>query len=142
MASATDGHPKTPCRALDCLLVDDDPLIRLCVKTMVVTAGHRVTSAGDGEEALGILSARRFDVVISDIRMPNLDGWGLFEHVRRCSPETDVILMTAYATVPDALTALSRGACEYLPKPVDADELTAQLQEISDRRCKRTETKM
>lgn len=132
---ASDPNPAF--RSLDCLLVDDDPLIRLCVETMVLTAGHRVTSARDGEEAVGILAGHRFDVVISDIRMPNLDGWGLFEHLRHSSPETDVILMTAYATVPDAIKALSRGACEYFPKPLDADQLTSQLQQVSERRAKR-----
>jgi DNA-binding NtrC family response regulator len=109
---------------------------------MVLTAGHRVTSAGDGAEALGMLSAHHFDLLISDIRMPNLDGWGLFERVRLLAPDTDVILMTAYATAPDAIKALKHGACEYLPKPLDADELTSHLQQISDRRAKRTETEI
>jgi DNA-binding NtrC family response regulator len=122
-------------QSLDCLLVDDDPLIRLCLETMVRTAGHLATSARDGAEAVSILSTHRFDLLISDIRMPNLDGWGLFEHVRRSSPETDVILMTAYPTVPDAMKAMARGACEYLPKPFDADDLTSQLRCISERRA-------
>src|SRR2546423_5786200 len=87
--------------ALDCLVVDDDPLIRLCVETMVRAAGHLVTSAGDGARAVELLDAHRFDVVISDIRMPKLDGWRLFQHVRRTAPDTAVILMTAYSTVPD-----------------------------------------
>jgi DNA-binding NtrC family response regulator len=124
--------------SLDCLLVDDDPLILLCLETMVRTAGHRVTSAGDGAEAVGILSTHRFDVVISDIRMPKLDGWGLVEQIRRSSPDTDVILMSAYATVPDATRALTLGAFEYLSKPVDAGELTMHLQKISQRRAGKT----
>ena len=129
--------PATNARSgtLDCLLVDDDPLIRLCIEMMVRTAGHLVTSAGDGAEAVSMLATHRFDVVISDIRMPKLDGWRLFEHVRKTSPKTDVILMTAYATVPDAVNALALGACEYLPKPVDGDDLTSHLQRISERRA-------
>ena len=123
-----------PVTGLDCLLVDDDPLIRLCVETMVRTAGHRVTSATDGAAAVAILATHSFDVVISDIRMPNLDGWGLFQHLRQSSPDTDVILMTAYATVPDAMTAMNLGAVEYLPKPVDSDELNSHLLVISARR--------
>jgi DNA-binding NtrC family response regulator len=139
MGSVMGNELRDSFHALDCLLVDDDPLIRLCVKTMVVAAGHRVTSAGDGDAAIDILSSHRFDVVISDVRMPNLDGWGLIEHVRRSAPDTDVILMTAYATVPDAMRAFMRGACEYLRKPLDAEELTAHLQQISERRAKRAE---
>jgi DNA-binding NtrC family response regulator len=63
---------------------------------------------------------------------------GLFDHVQHACPETDVILMTAYATVPDATKALTLGACEYLHKPVDADELTSHLQQISRRRAGKT----
>ena len=125
---------------LDCLVVDDDPLIRLCLETMVRTAGHQVTSAGDGAAAVVLLNDHTFDVVISDIRMPKLDGWGLFAHVRLSSPDTDVILMTAYATVPDATKALSLGACEYIPKPVHAEDLTSHLEQISDRRAEKRAT--
>jgi DNA-binding NtrC family response regulator len=131
----TDGF-----HSLECLLVDDDSLIRLCLETMVRAAGHVVTSAGDGAEAVGILSLHRFDLVISDIRMPNLDGWRLFEYVRQSCPGTDIMLMTAYATVPDAMKALARGACEYLPKPIDADDLTSRLRQISDRRSGKSGT--
>lgn len=123
--------------SLDCLLVDDDPLIRLCVETMMRSAGHLVTTAVDGAAAVRALADHRYDVVVSDIRMPNLDGWGLFEHLRATWPETDVILMTAYATQPDAMRAMMKGACDYLPKPVDAEELTQHLQEIAERRSAR-----
>lgn len=123
--------------SLDCLLVDDDPLIRLCIETMMRSAGHLVTTAVDGAAAVRALADHRFDVVVSDIRMPNLDGWGLFEHLRATWPETDVILMTAYATQPDATKAMMKGAAEYLPKPVDAEELTAHLLMISERRAGR-----
>lgn len=140
--TAMESDPRTPGASprLDCLLVDDDPLIRLCLETIVRSAGHLATSAGDGAEAVGILSTHRFDVVISDIRMPNLDGWGLLEHVHQSCPETDVILMTAYATAPDATKALTLSACEYLPKPVDANELTSHLRQISRRRAGKTTT--
>lgn len=126
---------------LDCLLVEDDPLIRLCLETIVREAGDTVTIATDGERAIEILKGHVFDLVISDIRMPHIDGWGVFRHVRETAPETDVILMTAYATVPDALAALKLGACDYLPKPVDAEELNEQLQTIRERRAARKNPK-
>ncbi len=134
MDAVMENSLRTTFHPLDCLLVDDDPLIRSCLETMVRTAGHTVTSAGDGAEAVEILSGHRFDLVISDIRMPNLDGWGVFRHVRHSSPATDVVLITAYGTVPDAVKALRLGACEYLPKPLDADQLTSHLLHISKRR--------
>lgn len=120
---------------LDCLLVDDDPLIRICLETMVREAGHLVTTAPDGVAAVDLLSGRRFDVVISDIRLPDLDGWGVFARVRLESPETEVILMTAYPTLPDAVKALELGAYEYLPKPFDASELACHLEQIAERRA-------
>jgi len=95
-----------------------------------------VTSASDGAAAVGLISNHLFDVVISDIRMPKLDGWGLLQHILQFSAKTDVILMTAYATAPDAMKAQTLGAWEYLPKPVDAEELTAHLQQISERRAR------
>ena len=122
---------------MECLLAEDDALIRLCVETMVRSAGHNVTSAPDGAAAIRLLATRAFDVVISDIKMPNVDGWGLFESVRGSSPETDVILMTAYSTVPDAVKAMMLGAFDYLPKPVDAGELTTCLRQISERRAEK-----
>jgi two-component system, NtrC family, response regulator PilR len=122
---------------LDCLLVDDDPLIRLCLETIIREAGHQVTTAADGALAVEILGTHHFDVVISDIRMPKMDGWGVLAHVHESSPSTDVILMTAYATGPDSLLALKVGACDYLPKPVDARDLQLQLEELSERRAGR-----
>jgi DNA-binding response OmpR family regulator len=121
---------------LNCLLVDDDPLIRFCVETFIQTAGHRVTTAVDGLHAVEILGRNLFDVVISDIRMPRLDGWGVFQHVRLTpsSRTTEVILMTAYATVPDSIAAMKLGACDYLPKPIGESELVQHLAELSRRR--------
>lgn len=121
--------------ALDCLVVDDDTTIRLCLEHMIRDAKHRVSSTSDGDSALKLVAEHRYDVVISDIRMPKVDGLTLFQHIQTVSPGTAVILMTAYATVPDAVSALKLGVYEYIGKPINGDELTAHLEHISEKRA-------
>ncbi len=118
---------------LDVLLVDDEPTIRLSIGDAIADAGHRVTLASDGAEALERIKARVFDVVVSDIRMPKLDGLTLFRRTREISPETDVILVTAYGAVDDAVLALKEGARDYLTKPFDTQELLLRLERLAER---------
>jgi len=126
--------------SLDCLVVDDDPLVRLCLEHMVRVAGHRFTGAGDGQAAKDLVTGHQYDVVITDIRMPKLDGWALFRHVRDVSPRTEVIVMTAYPTAPDAESAVTLGAFEFLEKPIDGEEFTRHLHRIAEGRSGIVET--
>jgi DNA-binding NtrC family response regulator len=116
-------------------VVDDDPTIRLCVEHMIRDGKHRASSAADGAAALALVSQHRYDVVISDIRMPKLDGLSLFQHIHQVSPATSVILMTAYATVPDAVSALKLGVYEYIGKPINSDEFRVHLERIAEKRA-------
>ena len=121
--------------SLDCLVVDDDPTIRLCLEHMIRDNKHRASSTTDGAAALHLVSEHRYDVVISDIRMPKLDGLSLFQHIHQVSPATSVILMTAYATVPDAVAALKLGVYEYIGKPVNGEEFRVHLERIAEKRA-------
>ena len=134
-ASRTILLPPEEAPSLDCLVVDDDPTIRLCLEHMIRDAKHRVSSTGDGASALTLISEHRYDVVISDIRMPKLDGLTLFQHIHQVSPTTSVILMTAYATVPDAVSALKLGVYEYIGKPINNEEFKAHLERIAEKRA-------
>ena len=118
---------------LDILLVDDEPTIRLSVGDTLGDAGHTVTVAADGEAAARAIDAHRFDVVITDIRMPGMDGLTLFRRIKALAPETDVILITAYGAVEDAVEALKEGASDYLTKPFDTAELLVRLERLADR---------
>ncbi|MCA9558123.1 MAG: sigma-54-dependent Fis family transcriptional regulator, partial [Myxococcales bacterium] len=118
---------------LDILLVDDEPTIRLSIGDALSDAGYRVSVAADGAEAWTLLEKRVFDVVITDIRMPKLDGLSLFHRIRETAPETDVILVTAYGAVEDAVGALKEGARDYLTKPFDTDELLVRLSRLAER---------
>jgi len=124
---------------LDILLIDDEPDMRLVLEEALRDADHRVVTAGDGAEGLNHALSKVFDVVICDVRLPKIDGLTLFRRIRQASPSTDVILMTAYAEVADAVTALKQGAFDYLTKPFDIDELLVQLQRISEHRALRSE---
>ena len=119
---------------LDILLVDDEPSIRLTVADALEDAGHVVSTAVDGAEAMSLLDDRPFDLIVSDIRMPKVDGMTLFRRVRKDRPTTGIILMTAYAAVSDAVTALKEGALDYLTKPFDLDELRLRVARFAERR--------
>src|SRR5689334_20192377 len=106
----------------DVLLIDDEPSIRLAVADALRVEGHTVLIASDGAEGLALATGRTFDVVISDIRLPKVDGLSIFRKVRADAPETDFILITAFGTVTDAVGALKEGASDYLLKPFDTDE--------------------
>jgi DNA-binding NtrC family response regulator len=104
------------------LVVEDRPSVLQLAATVLETA-YDVTTAGDGATALALIDSAPFDVVLSDVRMPGADGFEVLRAVQRCSPRTPVVVMTAYANVPDAVAAMRRGACDYVAKPLDADEI-------------------
>jgi DNA-binding NtrC family response regulator len=120
---------------LSILLADDEPSIRLAVGDSLEGAGHKVTRASDGEEALRAAETNVFDLVISDISMPKVDGLTLFRKLREKSPTTDVILMTAYGKVSDAVQALKDGAQDYLTKPFVTEEMLVRVQRVDERRA-------
>ena len=116
--------------SLEVLLVDDEPDLRDLLEEALIQEGYRVTTAADGAEALGKLAHQMFDVVLCDVRLPKVDGLELLRHLRTASPNTNVIMMTAYAEVPAAVLALKEGAYDYLTKPFDIDELLLQVSRI------------
>jgi two-component system response regulator HydG len=82
---------------------------------------YELTAAADGTRALALVASREFDVVITDIRMPGADGFEVLKAVKSRSPDTEVIMMTGYAAIQDAVTAMKQGAYDYLQKPFDPD---------------------
>lgn len=116
------------------LVADDEPSIRLTLADSLAAGRHQVVTAEDGEQALSQLQSQRFDLVISDIRMPKVDGLEVFRTVRECHPQTDVILMTAYGDVSEAVSAMKEGAYDYLTKPFDYDEIGVRLERLAERR--------
>jgi two-component system response regulator GlrR len=111
----------------DILLVDDDPDLRQLIGMRLTAAGHRVQEAGSGEEALGMLSAARPDVLVTDLRMAGLDGLALFDRARALAPSLPVIILTAHGTIPDAVEATQRGVFGFLTKPFDSRDLLNRI---------------
>jgi DNA-binding response OmpR family regulator len=107
------------------LLVDDDAGIRMFLRLNFVLEGFEVTEAGDGVEGLEAVAAQRPDIVILDVMMPRLDGFGVLAALRRSEETRDipVILLTARASEEDAAAGLEAGAVAYLTKPFDPTEL-------------------
>jgi DNA-binding NtrC family response regulator len=112
------------------LVVDDEPLIRETLAEYLGQEGLHVVACASGEEALERAAAQRFDVVLCDVQLPGLDGLELLEHLRRVSPETFVLLITAYATVENAVEAFQRGAHDYLMKPILLDEVLVKIRRL------------
>lgn len=112
---------------LDILVVDDDQATRLSLAYALSDAGHRVSEASDGEEAVALASEHTFDVALLDVRLPKIDGLTIFRRLRQRAPTTAVILMTAFATIPDAVASLREGAYDYVTKPFDPEELALRV---------------
>jgi two-component system response regulator AtoC len=105
------------------LVVDDDEAHRFTLQGHIASLGHRVSSAGNAEEALNRFSSLSPDIVLTDVKMPGLDGFDLLRRLKANSPSTDVILLTGYASMQAAIEAIRCGAFDFLLKPLDLDHV-------------------
>ncbi len=105
------------------LLADDDAALRKVIQFKLKQRGYDVTATANGEEALSVLRHGRYDLLLSDMKMPKLNGLELLKQARKVQPDIEVILMTAFAAVPQAVEAVKLGAFDYLTKPFDDDQL-------------------
>lgn len=110
------------------LLVDDDPSLLRLMTLRLEGEGYQVTSADCAETALVLLAKQPFDVVLSDLRMPGLDGMALFDEIAKRKPGLPVVLMTAHGSIPEAVAATQRGVFGFLTKPLNNVELRDILQ--------------
>src|ERR1019366_4429613 len=118
---------------LDILLVDDEADIRLPLGEALRELGHRVSLASDGGEAMRCLDHQTFNLVLSDIRLPKVDGFTILRRVRNEQPDTHVVLMTAFGTIQEAVAAVIEAAVEYLTKPFELPEVLAMVERIDER---------
>lgn len=122
------------------LVVDDkDTIVKLLARILSPEFG--VTTAEDGTRALGMIAATEFDVIVSDIRMPGADGMTVLQETLRLYPDTEVILMTAFGTVQDAVAAMKLGAYDYLQKPFEPDEALMVVRRAVERRQLRAQAR-
>src|SRR3954462_8020309 len=105
------------------LICDDQEMMRDSLAATLAREGHEVTAATDGSFALQRLSTAKFDLLISDLKMPRMTGIELLAESKKIRPEMPVVLMTAFATVQTAVEAMKLGAYDYIQKPFDGDEI-------------------
>jgi DNA-binding NtrC family response regulator len=105
------------------LIVDDEQQMRLAMGETLRRAGYSTSEAGSGREALSLFSRGGYNLVVSDIRMPEMDGIELLSQLRAVDPEVPVVMVTAFGTIEDAVEAMKRGAADYLLKPFSPDYL-------------------
>ncbi|CNG55295.1 two-component system response regulator GlrR [Yersinia enterocolitica] len=113
----------TPRKPANLLLVDDDPSLLKLLGMRLTSEGFNVTTAESGQEALRLLMREKIDLVISDLRMDEMDGMALFAEIQKHQPGMPVIILTAHGSIPDAVAATQQGVFSFLTKPVDRDAL-------------------
>ncbi len=123
------------------LVVDDEEIARKNLAHILVKENYDVMTAADGAEALRVLESSEFDVVLTDLRMGKIDGMDLLERVKIKYPDTKVIMVTGYATVPSAIEAMKKGAFHYIAKPFKLDEVRDTVKRAVDQKSLRPITK-
>lgn len=118
-------------KKISILIVDDESSVRDSLYNWFIEDGYRVDCAEDAKIALQILETENFDIVLSDIKMPGMDGLEMLTRIKTIRKETIVIMMTAFATVETAVQALKEGAFDYVTKPFDPDDLSHLIRNAS-----------
>jgi len=124
------SEPRPQVKSL--LLVDDEQVLRESFAELLVEEGYEVLQAADGKIAYDIVAQRQVDLVLSDVRMPNMDGLTLLAELRKLAPQTPVVMMTAYGTVDSAVAAMRQGAHDYLLKPVQLEDALLRIRKALD----------
>jgi signal transduction histidine kinase len=119
------------------LVVDDEESVATTIQAILQLDGHEVVAVTTGAEAMRILGQRQFDVVLTDLRLTDVDGIEVLKEVQRTAPESAAIMLTGYASLESAIAALRTGAYDYLMKPSDVEELRATVNRAIERRMLR-----
>src|SRR3990172_3898143 len=116
------------------LVVEDKDSLRRMLADALMAKGHEVEVARNGNSAIEKTKENRYDLVLTDLRLPEMDGLKVLEAVKENSPETQVIVMTAYGTVETAVEAMRKGAYDFLTKPFDPDHLNVLIDRALENR--------
>ncbi|MGE0591999.1 MAG: sigma-54-dependent transcriptional regulator [Vicinamibacterales bacterium] len=116
------------------LVVDDEAIMREILEALLAREGYEVALASDGQEGLELARARTFDAAVVDVMMPGMDGITLLDELRKLDEELPVVLITAFASVENAISAMKRGAFDYITKPFKNDEVLAVVRNATERR--------
>lgn len=112
------------------LVVDDEDALRMVLSAELEGEGYRVSSAGDGAEAINILKTQTFDLILLDIKMPNVDGFEVLKFVKESQPSTKVIMLTGFADLKNAIESKKLGAEDFVSKPYDLVDLLTTVERV------------
>jgi DNA-binding NtrC family response regulator len=121
------------------LVVDDHKNTRLTLGIILRNDGHTVEAAETGRGALEKLNRGRFDIVVTDLRLGDIDGIEVLAHIREHSPSTDVVLITAFGSITSAVKAIKLGAYDYISKPLQREKILSLVRGLCERRISRTQ---
>ncbi|MEE2925188.1 MAG: sigma-54 dependent transcriptional regulator [bacterium] len=116
------------------LVVDDEELMTETIRKLLSKRGYKVEIFSNPITALNVLQREKFDIVLTDFKMPNIDGLEMIDRIRELRPEAKIILMTAYSSIPNAVEAIKRGASEYITKPFEWEELEEKINNIGGKK--------
>lgn len=116
------------------LIVDDEPSITAMLRKFLEKNNHQAETAASGEEALQKLSTCSFDIVITDFRLPGIDGLRVLEEIKKIDPQIDVIVLTGYGSIESAVEFLKAGAIDYITKPLNCEYLYIVIQKALERK--------
>ena len=116
------------------LIVDDEPSMQEFLEILLGRDGYDVVTCGSASEATVALEVDEFDLVLSDIQMPGMNGLELLQHVQNSAPDTLVVLITAHGTAESAVEAMKHGAYDYLTKPCSVDEIRQVVERALEKR--------
>ncbi|HET8541720.1 MAG TPA: sigma-54 dependent transcriptional regulator [Anaeromyxobacter sp.] len=117
------------------LIIDDDAGICASLEALLAKDGHRVTVAGRGDVALALLEGNEFEIVFADLRLPDMNGLDVIPRIRARLPNAQIIVMTGFATIETAVSAIKMGAYDYLPKPLTPDTVRITTSRAMERRA-------
>lgn len=112
------------------LVIDDEDIVRLSCSRTLVPEGYELKMAKNGPEGLQMLEEDTFDLVLTDLKMPNMDGIEVLAKIKEKWPATDVVIVTGYQTVETAVKAIKLGAFDYIEKPFTPDTLIATISNV------------
>ena len=112
------------------LVVDDEEALRTVLSSELEGEGYQVASAGDGQEAINVLTSKEFDLILLDIKMPNVDGFEVLKFVKERHPKTKVIMLTGFADLKNAIESKKLGAEDFVSKPYDLVDLLTTVERV------------
>jgi len=116
------------------IVIDDEPAVRKVVKKFLERLGHYVEEAATGEEALSKISNGNFDIVITDIKLPKMDGMAVLDKIKEIKSEIEVIVVTGYGSIESAVSFMKAGALDYISKPINTDHLEIIIEKALERK--------